>query len=413
MERNKISIRIRFKQIIICCILILSMLMMDSNLQPKKATAVAAVVVEDNYLVLVQNLSGRWTKYEHLVETSPEGNLMVRAKAISKALGFTYTNYIGSKFTIQKSIYRYNAYTKGKTEYSFRCSSSCSLILQAEYKAFNSLKYRWNLIDAGSLQGMINYQFYDAGEAAKYVSAGYDGVLCYSAYGIVAAIPTVDTVINWKSSSQHSDTEPADESSKLILVGDSRINNMSQWVSTCVDTEFIAKAGEGYEWFLNTGIEQVNNIREPGDVILLWLGVNDYNHADLGGNSWELYAGEINSLAEGEWSDSRVIVVETGYVDIQRIFDFYGKIDRANVTQIDSGLIVKGIQDFNEKLKNSLSSKVSWITVNSFLGMNSSDADMTPDNMWVIRDNGLTDGIHYGPIKTQGIYYYFVGNTMY
>jgi hypothetical protein len=386
------------------------MLMMDGNLQPRKA---AAVVADDNYLVLVQNLSGRWTKYEHLVETSPEGDLMIRAKAISKALGLTYTNYIGSKFTIQKSIYRYNAYTKGKAEYSFRSSSSSSLILTAEYKAYNSLKYGWNLIDAGSLKTMINYQFYDAGEATKYASAGYDGILCYSAYGTVAAIPTVSMVINWKGSSHLPNAEPTEESNKLILVGDSRINNMSQWVSTCVDTEFVAKAGEGYEWFLNTGIEQVNKIREPGDVILIWIGVNDYNHADLGGNSWDLYAGEINSLAEGEWSDCRVIVVETGYVDIQRIFNFYGKIDRANVTQIDNGLIVKGIQEFNVKLKNCLSSRVSWLTVNSFLGLNSSDTDTTPDSMWVIRENGLTDGIHYGPIKTQGIYYYFVVNAMY
>jgi len=412
MKRIKISARIHFKQIIICCFLIVSILMAYNNLKPHKAVAVA-VETENNYLVLVQNSSGRWIKYEHLIEVSPAGNLMIRAKAISKALDLTYTNYIGGKFTIQKSIYRYNVYTRGKKEYSFRSSSSFALKLQAEYKAYNSLEYGWNLVDAGSLQTMINYKYYDAGKASKYSSSGYDGIICYSAYGIVAAIPTVNTIINWKSNSSFSDATAVEESNKLILVGDSRINNMSQWVSTCVDTEFIAKAGEGYEWFCNTGINQVNNIKEPGDVILIWIGVNDYNHADMGGDSWELYAATINSLAEGEWSDCQVFVVETGYVDIKRIYNFYGKIDRSNVTQLDNGLIVKGIQDFNMKLEERLSNKVSWLTVNSFLGLDSSDTDITSDRMWVIRENGLADGIHYGPIKTQGIYYYFVVNTMY
>lgn len=198
----------------------------------------------------------------------------------------------------------------------------------------------------------------------------------------------------------------------LILVGDSRTNNMKNWVDTSISTSFIAKAGEGYQWFMEEGIDRVNSMKQPGDVIIVWLGVNDYFSNDYGEETWTLYADTINSLAENEWSDCKVYVASVGYVDRARNIAYYRKDKRSNVTRLSNYLQIKGIREFNKNLNASLSKKVTWLCTYKVIGIKNTDYSQTPASMWVTRANGKTDGLHYGISKTQEIYDYFVEKTM-
>ncbi|HEX3077567.1 MAG TPA: leucine-rich repeat domain-containing protein [Lachnospiraceae bacterium] len=199
---------------------------------------------------------------------------------------------------------------------------------------------------------------------------------------------------------------------KLIVVGDSRTYNMKNWVKTTVPTAFVAKSGQGYIWFVNEGIQSVNAIKNPGDTIVIWLGVNDYFANYLGGNSWSIYANEINYLARNTWSDCKVYVASVGYVDCTRMGSFYGTCIRSNVTSLANGNNIYGIRQFNWLLKDSLVDAVSWIDTNEVIGIKDTDFEVTPDNLWLTTPNGKKDGLHYGQSKTQEIYNLFVKETM-
>lgn len=202
-----------------------------------------------------------------------------------------------------------------------------------------------------------------------------------------------------------------ESSRKLIVVGDSRTYNMSNWVMTTVPTKFIAKSGQGYSWFTKEGIKRVNSVKNSGDVIIVWLGVNDYFSSDLGGESWKVYANKINSLAKNEWYNCTVYVAAVGYVDSAKMKAYYGKTSRANVSSVE-GNKIKGIQEFNTKLKQALDIKVKWLDTYKTIGISHNDTDNTPDDIWLTRENGKKDGLHYSQKKTQQIYDFFVKKTM-
>lgn len=203
-------------------------------------------------------------------------------------------------------------------------------------------------------------------------------------------------------------TTSVDKKRKLIIVGDSRTHNMSNWVNTSVPTRFVAKSHMGFNWLMDEGIGKVNAVKKPGDVIVVWLGVNDYFSNSLGGDTWSVYANKLNSLANYEWADCKVYVAAVGYVDRAKHIAFYGKDIRSNVTQLASGNRIHGIEEFNKKLKASLSSKINWIDTYGVIGIPNNDTAVTPDNIWYTRENGKKDGLHYGIEKTQEIYNYFV-----
>jgi hypothetical protein len=198
---------------------------------------------------------------------------------------------------------------------------------------------------------------------------------------------------------------------KIIIVGDSRTNNMRRWVYTTVPTTFVAKCDMGYDWFIEEGVQTVNNMKNPGDVVIVWLGVNDYNWSRQGKEFWELYADKINRLAANEWKDCEVYVASVGYVDSIRINAYYGQKNRANSTQLLEGSKINGIKDFNQKLKEALSKEVSWIDTGKVIGIKDSDIHRTSLSLWYTRRNGSVDGLHYSEAKTKEIYKYFVKKT--
>jgi hypothetical protein len=198
---------------------------------------------------------------------------------------------------------------------------------------------------------------------------------------------------------------------KLIIVGDSRTNNMKKWVTdTSIDTRFIAKVGQGYNWFVNTAIEETNNMLNPGDTIIVWLGVNDYYKSNLGDNPWRIYAKKLNELVNNDWKDCNVYVASVGYVDRNLMKLYYKKDNGSNINQLNHGIRIKGIQAFNEKLRQSLDYSITWIDTFDVIGINEDD-NGTDESIWVTRTNGKIDGLHYGVAKTQEIYEYFVSQV--
>jgi hypothetical protein len=199
----------------------------------------------------------------------------------------------------------------------------------------------------------------------------------------------------------------------LIVVGDSRTVNMSKWIDPTVSTTFISKNGQGYNWFVEEGIDQVNSVKNSGDIIIIWLGVNDYFSNEYGEDIWQLYADTINSLASEEWSDCYVYVASVGYVDRNKNIAYYGKGIRSNVTLLNANNMNNGIMEYNRNLSASLSEDITWIDTYDVIGIENSDLINTPNNLWLTRKNGMKDGLHYGKSKTQEIYEFFVDITFF
>lgn len=199
---------------------------------------------------------------------------------------------------------------------------------------------------------------------------------------------------------------------KLIIVGDSRTRNMSKWVKTSrLETRFVAKSGQGYEWFIKDGISQTTELAEPGDSILVWLGVNDYSLTNLydkyGKEPWDLYIEEINKLAKTEWAQYKVYVAGVGYVDPVRMKQFYKSDLMSNVNYLQNRVQIRGIHEYNRILKTHLAKNVKWINPMKVIGIRSDDY-LTNKHIWVKRSNGSYDGLHYSKRVTQKIYNYFV-----
>ncbi len=380
---------------------------------------------ENKYLVLIQNKDNTWTAYDNLIEESPEGSLMVKAKSISERLDFSYKILKNGNFTIQKSKFRNNIYEKGNEEFTFQCSSSAFITKTTVNAPYTSEKNGHNVCHFSTLNTMLYSKYYSASIAKEYKKEGYKGVICYSKYEIITDVPDFNEVRNDKGNYFFANTDPIEESdnsdakdpiayteNQLIIVGDSRTNNMSKWVKTSVNTEFISKEGEGYEWFCNEAIKNVNSIKKPGDVILIWLGVNDYNSDKLGTKSWVKYADKINELAGNQWKDCTIYVAEVGYVDSNIMKKYYGKKTKSNVTQLYTGTKVKGIKQFNLNLKGNLNDTITWITTNSTLGIKGNDNQTNQTDIWITKSNGKKDGLHYGKEITQKVYDYFVQKTM-
>lgn len=417
--RQNLSKQLTGKRSIVWLILLI---MLTIIVLPTKSEAVTK---ENSYLVLIHNRDNTWTAYENLIEESPEGSLMVKAKSISEALNYKYQILKNGNFTIQKSKFRNNVYERGNQDYLFQCSSSTRIAKTTICAPYTSKKYGCNICHFSTLNTMLYSKYYPALLAVDYKKAGYKGVICYSKYAIIADVPDINNVINAKGNKFFSNTDPVEteehsdhkdsvphSDNKLIIVGDSRTNNMSKWVKTSVNTEFIAKEGEGYEWFCTEAIKKVDKIREPGDVILIWLGVNDYNSEKLGDKSWISYADKINALAQNHWKDCKIYVAEVGYVDSNLMKNYYGIKTKSNVTQLYIGTKIKGIQQFNLYLKRNLNDSITWITTNSTLKIQSNDKKTSNTGVWITKSNGKKDGLHYKKDITQKVYDHFVQKTM-
>lgn len=200
-------------------------------------------------------------------------------------------------------------------------------------------------------------------------------------------------------------------SGKIIIIGDSRTRNMSRWVKTSTETRFVAKSGQGYEWFIKEGAKEATGLAEKGDTIIVWLGVNDYDvsrvYVKYKKTPWELYTEAINKLAKTDWAGLKVCVAAVGYVDRNRMISFYDFDIKSNIFPINQDIPIDGIKGFNDYLKNHLDPSIAWIDPNDIIGIDNSDKT-TKSDLWVKRSNGSYDGLHYSKVTTQKVYDYFV-----
>lgn len=136
---------------------------------------------------------------------------------------------------------------------------------------------------------------------------------------------------------------------------------------------FVHRVGEGYNWFVNTGINEVNNVLHENPIvnfnIIVNLGVNDLLNADK-------YSAKLNELASGEgaWANANVFFESVGAVKEDK-----ARENGYNVTNND-------IAAFNSGIKTSLAQAVAYLDVTS---------DMLTSNNDLNIGYVTSDGLHY------------------
>lgn len=174
-----------FKEIVRKLILVLAIFscLVFVHLNSEKVEAEST----SKYLVLVQKKDGTWKEYKDLVEISSSGNIMIKAKPLSKALGFTYQKHNNGSFAIKNSSTRYNIYTRDNEDFLYSSDYLYSKIL-ASNVAYTSKESKYNLCHVGSLRTLVNYKFFNSIDAEEYPD--YKGVICYSKYNeIPVSVP--------------------------------------------------------------------------------------------------------------------------------------------------------------------------------------------------------------------------------
>lgn len=142
------------------------------------------------YLVLVQQKSGTWKQYTDMIEVSDNGYLMIKAKRIAKALGYTYEKNSDGTFEIRLSDTIYNKYTRKTNEFIYSDGAE-EITKIASEKAYTSKQSDYNLCQISSLNTVAFYKCFDSVGIDSY--SGYDGIICFSKYNdIPDSVPIVE-----------------------------------------------------------------------------------------------------------------------------------------------------------------------------------------------------------------------------
>lgn len=152
---------------------------------------------------------------------------------------------------------------------------------------------------------------------------------------------------------------------RYIFIGDSRTVGMRSAVTSSSSDVWSCKSGMGYDWMKSTGVPNIENSITSGSAVIILMGVNDLYHSDE-------YISYLNSNVNS-WTQKGAKVV---FVSV-------------NPTDGSRNSLNDKIDNFNQKLKNSLSSNIQYIDTNSRL-----------------RSEGFstTDGLHYTNETYQKIY---------
>ena len=161
-------------------------------------------------------------------------------------------------------------------------------------------------------------------------------------------------------------TTPQTTAKKLIFVGDSRTVGMKSAVGDQGKNDiWSCKGSMGLSWMKSTGIPNIENQITNGSCVIILMGVNDLYNANN-------YISYINSLVGS--------VTQKG-----------GKLYfvSVNPTNRSADYLNDDIDEFNNKLKNGLSSYVTYIDTNTYL-----------------MNNGFSsgDGVHYTNTTYKQIY---------
>ncbi|WP_207667197.1 SGNH/GDSL hydrolase family protein [Butyrivibrio sp. X503] len=153
-----------------------------------------------------------------------------------------------------------------------------------------------------------------------------------------------------------------------LFVGDSRTVQLQMAVGSN-DKAYVAKVGEGYNWFKNTAMPQIQASAGAGTTMVINFGVNDLANASK-------YIKLVNSNIDA-W-------------EAQGITVYY-----AAVTPVGDCSTVSNdqIEKFNARLKAELDPRIKWIDGYSFLKQNGFSA---------------SDGLHYNRSTYKNLYSYYM-----
>ncbi len=153
-----------------------------------------------------------------------------------------------------------------------------------------------------------------------------------------------------------------------VFAGDSRTVQMSQAVKNSQNI-YVAKVGEGYSYFVNTAIPQIDASISEGTVVVINYGVNDLYNVDK-------YISKVNSKIDS-WIEKGATVYYAAVLPVK---------DYPTITNAD-------IENFNNALKNGLDSRVGWL-----------------DGYTYLQTYGFStaDGLHFNYDTYKGLYSYYM-----
>ncbi len=153
-----------------------------------------------------------------------------------------------------------------------------------------------------------------------------------------------------------------------IFAGDSRTVQMSQAVDKDEHT-WIAQVGEGYDYFVNTAIYQIDASITDGSVVIINFGVNDLHNVDK-------YISKVNSKIDS-WIEAGATVY---YASVLPVSDY------PTITNDD-------IESFNSTIRKGLDSRIGWL-----------------DGYTYLQTYGFetADGLHYDYDTYKNLYSYYM-----
>lgn len=170
----------------IAVILIIILCIINTGIYMNKAYADNT----DRYLVLVEQKNGSWKEYTNIIELSDNGYLMIKAKRIAKALGYTYVKNNNGTFDIKQDEVVYNSYLKKDNEYIYSDGIE-ELTKLAPEKAYTSKTSEYNLCQVSTLSTLVYYKTFNSAGIDEYSS--YDGIVCFSKYkDIPKSVPIIE-----------------------------------------------------------------------------------------------------------------------------------------------------------------------------------------------------------------------------
>lgn len=144
----------------------------------------------NKYLVLVQNKNKTWTAYKDLVYKTDTGALMVKASKTSKLIPLTYKKS-GTKKIIISTGKKKITLTKGNKNYTYY-NGTKNATVKASYAPIT--KNSTNYIHYATLGKLVNTKYFTGTKATDYKVNGYSGVIAYSKYNKITALPNINKV---------------------------------------------------------------------------------------------------------------------------------------------------------------------------------------------------------------------------
>ena len=185
------------------------------------------------------------------------------------------------------------------------------------------------------------------------------------------------------SSTTNSNNTATTIKSNTIYVGDSRTVGMCEMYNLCGKNKYIAKTSMGYDWFVSTAINQINNeIKSKEYNIVILMGVNGVGITESSGSSSaKPYYDKVISLAKNEWKKQYIIFVSVN------------PVNGSNAKKAGMSAEQVAVNSFNKAMKKAITSanlsNLKYCDTNSKLKMSEIDSG---------------DGVHYNEKGYNQIY---------